>query len=132
MNVEELKKILKENKIHFYSYWNKQKLLELVKINDLLPPKIEEPKEEEKPKYVNYDQLRNIRHTPIKVIIEDIETKEEKTFPSIYKAAQFIDKSPQTLRHWGRKKGIWNNKYRIIIEYILLCYTKGNIMKFCN
>ena len=124
MNVEELKKLLKENRIHFYTYWGKQKLMELAKINDLLPPKIEEPKkeEEEKPKYVNYERLKNIRHTPIKVILEDVETKEKKkkkktnTYPSIYKAAQFLDQSPQTVRYWGRKKGIWNKKYSIITE----------------
>ena len=82
MNVEELKKLLKENRIHFYTYWGKQKLIELAKINNLLPPKIDEPKkevEEEKPKYVNYERLKNIRHTPIKVILEDVETKEKKT-----------------------------------------------------
>ena len=82
MNVEELKKLLKENRIHFYTYWSKQKLMELAKINDLLPPKkIEEPKkepEEEKPKYVNYERLKNIRHRPIKVILEDVETKKKK------------------------------------------------------
>ena len=107
MNVEELKKLLKENRIHFYTYWGKQKLMELAKINDLLPPKIEEPKkevEEEKPKYVNYERLKNIRHTPIKVILEDVETKEKKTYPSIYKAAQFLDQSPQTVRYWGKKR----------------------------
>ena len=93
--------------------------MELAKINDLFPPKIEVPKkevEEEKPKYVNYERLKNIRHTPIKVILEDVETKEKKTYPSIYKAAQFLDPSPQTVKYWGRKKGIWNKKYRIITE----------------
>ena len=107
MNVEELKKLLKENRIYFYNYWGKQKLMELAKINDLLPPKIEEPKkeaEEEKPKYVNYERLKNIRHTPIKVILKDVETKEKKTYPSIYKAAQFLDQSSQTVRYWGKKK----------------------------
>ena len=36
MNIEELKKLLKENKIHFYTYWSKQKLIELANINNLL------------------------------------------------------------------------------------------------
>ena len=48
MNVEELKKLLKENRIHFYTYWSKQKLIELAKINNLLPLKIEESKKEAK------------------------------------------------------------------------------------
>ena len=88
MNVEELKKLLKENRIHFYTYWGKQKLMELAKINDILPK--EEPKEEpeeEKPKYVKYERLKNIRHTPIKVILEDVETKEKKKKKHIH---QFI------------------------------------------
>ena len=42
MNSEGLKKLLKESKIHFYTYWSKQKLIELANINNLLP-KIEEP-----------------------------------------------------------------------------------------
>ena len=123
MNVEDLKKLLKENRVHFYSYWGKRKLIDLANINNLLsevkePEKEPEEKEpeEEKPKYVNYERLRNIRNSPKKVILIDVETKEEKTFPSIYKAAQFLDKCPQTIRHFGIKKGVWNKKYQIIIE----------------
>ena len=118
MNIEDLKKLLKENGIHFYSYRGKRKLIDLANINNLLP-EVKEPgkdPEEEKPKYVNYERLRNVRNSPKKVILIDVETKEEKTFPSIYKAAQFLDKCPQTIRHFGIKKGVWNNKYQIIIE----------------
>ena len=116
MNTEELKKLLKENGVHFYSYWSKNKLLDLAKINKLIPePEPEEPKPEV-PKYVNYERLRNIRNSPISVKLIDIETKEEKTFPSIYKASQYLDKCPQTIRHFGKRKGIWNNKYQIITE----------------
>ena len=39
MNIEELRKLLKKNGVHFYTYWSKQKLKELVEINDLLPKK---------------------------------------------------------------------------------------------
>ena len=121
MSVDELRKLLKENRKHFYTYWSKQKLIELANINNLFPkeePKKEEPKkeEEEKPKYVNYERLRNIRNAPIKVILTNVETKEEQTFPSIYKAAQFLNQSPQTVRYWGKKKGIWNKKCKVLIE----------------
>ena len=118
MNTEDLKKLLKENGVHFYSYWGKNKLIDLARINKLIPepePVPEEPKPEV-PKYVNYERLRNIRNSPISVKLIDIKTKEEKTFPSIYKASQFLDKCPQTIRHFGKRKGIWNNKYQIIIE----------------
>ena len=114
MNTEDLKKLLKENGVHFYSYWGKSKLIDLAKINKLIPePEPEEPKPEV-PKYVNYERLGNIRNSPITVKLIDIETKEEKTFQSIYKASQYLDKCPQTIRHFGKRKAVWNNKYQII------------------
>ena len=118
MNTEELKKLLKDNRVHFYSYWGKNKLIDLARINKLIPepePEPEEPKEEA-PKFVNWQRLKNIRNSPISVKLIDIETKEEKLFPSIYKAAQYLDKCPQTIRHFGKRKGIYNNKYQIITE----------------
>ena len=121
MNTEELKKLLKDNRIHFYSYWGKNKLIDLARINKLIPepepePEKPEPEEPETPKNVSWQRLKNIRNSPINVKLIDIETKEEKTFPSIYKAAQYLDKSPQTIRHFGKRKGIWNKKYQIITE----------------
>ena len=119
MNTEDFKKLLKDNGIHFYSYWSKPKLIELANINKLIPEPEPIPVPEpipESSKFVNYERLRNIRNTPVSVKFIDVESKEEKTFPSIYKAAQFLDKCPQTVRHFGKKKGIWNNKYQIIIE----------------
>ena len=125
MNIEELRKLLKENRVHFYSYWSKKKLEDLAKINNLMPEP--EPEPEPKPetetepkpevsKYVNCERMRNIRNAPISVKFIDVETKEEKIFSSIYKASQYLDKCPQTIRHYGKKKGIWNKKYQIIIE----------------
>ena len=119
MNTEELKKLLKDNRIHFYSYWGKNKLIDLARINKLIPepePEKPEPEEPETPKNISWQRLKNIRNSPVNVKLIDIETKEEKTFPSIYKAAQYLDKSPQTIRHFGKRKGIWNKKYQIITE----------------
>ena len=113
MNIKELKTLLKENKIHFYSYWDKKRLINLVNENDLLP-KIELKKE--KSKDVNYNRLKTIRNNPKKVILEDIETDEIKTFPSIYRAAKFIDQAPQTITYWGNREGAWNNKYKVVIK----------------
>ena len=36
-SVRELKAILKENKVHFFAYWSKKRLLVLVNEHDLLP-----------------------------------------------------------------------------------------------
>ena len=79
-----------------------------------LLPKIEV--EKEKSKDAKYDRLKTIRHNPKKVLLEDVETGEIKTFPSIYKAAQFIDQAPQTITYWVRRGGAWNNKYKFVIE----------------
>ena len=110
MNIKELKTLPKENKIHFYSYWDKERLTALANENDLLP-KIE--LEKEKSKDVNYNRLKTIRNNPKKVILEDIEIK---TFPSIYRAAKFIDQAPQTITYWGNREGASNNKYKVVIK----------------
>ena len=130
MNMEELRKLLKENGVCFYSYWGKGKLEDLARINKLIPeepepepkvvqepePKVEPEVKPKTSKRPDYKRMRKIRNEPISVKFIDVETKEEKIFPSIYKGAQFIDKCPQTVAHYGRRKGIWNKKYQIIIE----------------
>ena len=47
ISIEELKTLLKENKINFYTYWNKKKLIALVNEHNLLP-KMEVEKEKSK------------------------------------------------------------------------------------
>ena len=46
MNTKELRKLLKDNGVCAYTYWGKDKLISLAKINHLLPEQ-EEPKPEE-------------------------------------------------------------------------------------
>ena len=121
MNTKDLRKLLKDNGVCAYTYWGKDKLIDLAKINNLLPePKPEpepEPEEEPKePKKVSWQKLKQIRNKPVNVKFIDVETGEEKVYSSIYKASQYLDKSPQTVRHYGRRKGIWNKKYQIIIN----------------
>ena len=41
VNVKELQAVLKKHKIHFYSYWDKKRLLDLANENKLLPEKKE-------------------------------------------------------------------------------------------
>ena len=92
MNFKEIKKLLKENDIHFYSYWDRKKLINLAVENNLLrdvKADLEsEPKEE---KDVNYDRLKTIRKNPKEVALQDVETDNIMYFPSVYKAAKFID-----------------------------------------
>ena len=113
MNIKELKSILKENNIDFYTYWDKKRLVSLANEHNLLPKKeISNEKSED----VNYDRLKTIKKNPRKVILENIETGEIINFPSIYKAAKFIDKAPLTITHWGNKEGVWNNKYKVTLQ----------------
>ena len=91
--------------------------MDLANINKLIPEPKPEPEEDTQPEdpiIEKRKQLRKIRNSPISVKFIDMETKEEKIFPSIYKAAQFLDKCPQTIAHYGKRKGIWNKKYQII------------------
>ena len=113
MNIKELKSILKENNIDFYTYWDKKRLVSLANEHNLLPKKeISNEKSED----VNYDRLKTIKRNPRKVMLENIETGEIINFPSIYKAAKFIDKAPLTITHWGKKEGVWNNKYKVTLQ----------------
>ena len=114
MNLEELKTILKENKIHFYSYWDEKKLVDLANEHEMLSKKASKKEKSKDPKF---DRLKTIKNSPRKVSLEDIETGEIKTFPSIYIAAKFIGQSPQTINYWDG--GVWKNKCRGPI--ILLC-----------
>ena len=110
MKAKELKTLLRENKIHFYTYWD-TKLIALANEQNLLPKT--EPKKE-KSKDVNYDRLKTVRKNPKEVISEDIETGEIKTFPSIYKISKFIEKAPQMITYWDGR--VWNNKYKVLIQ----------------
>ena len=87
--------------------------------HDLLP---KTALEKEKSKDPKYDGLKMIKQNPRKVMLEDIETGEIKTFPSIYKAAKFIDQAPQTITLLGR----WSVEEQIQDCYpiILLCLCK--------
>ena len=112
MKIKELKTLLKENKINFYTYWDKKKLVSLANEYNLLP---KAEIEKEKSKDVKYDRLKTIKQNKRKVMLKDVETGEIKTFPSIYKAAKFINLAPQTITYWGKKKKTWNNKYGVVI-----------------
>ena len=111
MDITEIKKILKENKIRFCSYWDKKRLIALANEHDLLPKK---EMEKEKSKDPRYDRLKTIKQNPRKASLKDIETGEIKTFSSIYKAAKFIDQAPMTVYYWDGR--VWKNKYKVVIQ----------------
>ena len=118
MNIKELKTLLKENNIPFFAYWDKKRLTAAANEHNLLPwvepknehnllpwvePKNERSKNDKYDKYDKYDKLKTIRDNPRTVMVEDVETGEIKTFPSIYGASKFLDTSPHTVYYWGNK-----------------------------
>lgn len=103
--VAELRQIAKQNNLRGYSLLSREKLIKLLKEKDLMP-------EETEPKHVKRVGIRNNPHD---VILKDIETKEEISFPSIYKAARFLGKSPRMITYYNGR--IWNNQYEIILNY---------------
>ena len=111
VNVEELKTILKKKKRYIFTHTGKKKLIALANEHDLL---LKKALEKEKSKDPKYDRLKTIKHDPRKVSLEDVGTGEIKTFPSIYKAAKFIDQSPQTINYWDG--GVWKNKYKVVVQ----------------
>ena len=117
MNVKELKTLLKENNIPFFAYWGKKRLLDLANEHNLLLTNPEPEKEKIKyDKNDKYGRLKTIRNNLRTVTVEDIETGEIKTFPSIYEASKCLDTSPFTICYWGNKDGAWKNKYAILVE----------------
>ena len=76
MNIKEIKTLLKENNIHFYTYWVKKKSTALAnEHNLLLKPELEKEKSTD----VKYDRLKTIKKNPRKDTLENIETGEIKT-----------------------------------------------------
>ena len=98
IETKDLKAILKEN-------------IFLAKKHELLP---EEASKKERSKDPKFDRLKTIIHNPRKVSLEDVETGEIKTFPSIYKAGKFIDQYLQTIVYWDGK--VLRNRYRINVQ----------------
>ena len=88
MNIKELKTLLKENNIPFFAYWDKERLTTVANEHNLLPRV--EPKNE-RSKNDKYDRLKTIRNNLRTVTVEDVETGEIKTSPSIYEASKFLD-----------------------------------------
>ena len=78
MNTKELRKLLKDNGVCAYTYWGKDKLIDLAKINHLLPEPKEEVPEPEEPKKISWQKQKQIRNKPVNVKLIDVETGEIK------------------------------------------------------
>ncbi len=110
MKPSELREILHKNKIRGYLHYDKKQLIVLLGEEGLLP---DEPPKPVKVKEVNpkYEKLGTIRNNPKQVFLKSVETGDTITFPSIYKAALFINQSPRIITLWNNR--VWKNKYEI-------------------
>ena len=109
----ELREILKQHNLRGYSQYAKKKLIVVLKEKGLMP--VEPPKPEKKEADPKFNYLNGIRTKPHDVILKDIKTGEEKSFPSIYGASKFLGKSPRMITYWNGR--IWNNQYEIKLKY---------------
>ena len=107
----ELREILHKNKIRGYSHYDKKKLIVLLREKGLLPDEPPKPVKPKKEIDKKYEKLGTIRNNPKQVFLKSVETGDTITFPSIYKAAQFINQSPRIITFWNYR--VWKNKYEI-------------------
>lgn len=113
MKLPELKKILKENKVKGYSHLNKPQLIELLEKHNLMPEEEEKPAKPKKEVDPRYERLLGIRKNPKTVVLRDVETGEEHTFKSIYKAGMFVNKSSTALCYYNGR--IIDGKYHVTV-----------------
>ena len=103
--LSELREILVTNQIKGYMHYDKKQLIVLLGEKGLLPLKPEKVKKEINHKF---EKLATIRNNPKQVIL-----KNTITFPSIYKASKFIDRSPRIITFYNNR--VWDNRYEIRI-----------------
>ena len=103
----ELRAILRQNALKGYSHYDKKQLVMLLREKELLPNGYTEKEVDPK-----LEKMRTIRSNPRPVVMTNIETGEEHTFPSIYKAARFINQPPGLITFWN---GRVYNKHEIRI-----------------
>ena len=108
--LSQLREILLTNQINGYMHYDKKQLIVLLGEKGLLPPKPVKVKKEINSKY---EKLATIRNNPKQVVFTHVETGDTNTFPSIYKAAKFIDRSPRIITFYNNR--VWDNRYEIRI-----------------
>ena len=99
-----------------YSHYDKKQLIALLRGKGLLPDEPPKPVKAKEVKEINpkYQRLVGIRTNPRSVILKNVNTGEELSFSSIYKASRFIKHSPRTITFWDGR--IWNELYEIKIS----------------
>ena len=108
--LSELREILVTNQINGYMHYDKKQLIVLLGEKGLLPLKPEKVKKEINHKF---EKLATIRNNPKQVILNNVKTGGTITFPSIYKASTFIDRSPRIITFYNNR--VWDNRYEIRI-----------------
>lgn len=95
----ELYALCKANGIKGCSRKGKKEILEILREKGLVAP--EEPKEVKEPREIDpkYLHLREIRTKPRAVILTDADGN-TVSYPSLYKAAKFLEKRPASLYNY--------------------------------
>ena len=98
-----------------------------------LPP-TEEPKPEKAKKEPDprFERLKTIRTIPKRVVLKSVETGDEITFPSIYKAAQFIKQSPRRVNFGMEECGIRRMKLELMRHLGCLINSNFILLIYCR
>ena len=92
MKLSELKSLMKENKIKGCSYMNKSEIITVLLDRGIISEDSVKKRDAPVKREINpkYEFIRSIRNNPKSVEIQDLETGEITTYPSIYKAVGLL------------------------------------------
>ena len=111
--------MLKKNTIRGYLHYNKLELIDVLITRGFLSKTIynttitslPERENTKKEMYPKYNFLKDIRNSPKKVEIRDMETGEIIVYSSMYKAAKTFNQKSRLISAYDGK--VWRNRYAI-------------------
>src|SRR5271155_5071118 len=115
MKLPELKSLMKENKIKGSSYMNKPEIIAVLFDRGIIPEESVKKKDAPVKREIDpkYGFIRYISNNPKSVEIQDLETGQITTYPSIYKAGRAIGHAAKFIM--GNNGKVWKNKYEFKI-----------------
>jgi len=101
----ELRSIMKENKIKGGSLMNKEEMIDVLREKNLLPEV-----DTEQPEHVH---VNGVRKNPRPVTLENTETGEITSYPSLYRAGRSLHRAPHSFLYFNGRT--MNGKYNVTV-----------------
>ena len=105
----------KQKELHGYSHYNKEEKIKLLVEKGFLKVELIEPPPPQQEKKIDpkHIYLRKIRKEKKMVTVTDVETGEEKIYPSIYSCSRALEVNSGIIGYYDGK--IYKGKYKINI-----------------